>query len=81
MNSRDNRSIDLKTNHVKNSDFMSILYSKPLREHKKPKIVVGDRLFISKYDLPFRKRYKPNLHRKILRLWPLLPKNLQHIQS
>ena len=24
MNSRNNRSIDMKTNHVKNSDFMSI---------------------------------------------------------
>ena len=34
MNSRNNRSIDMKPNHVRNSDFMSILYSKPLREHK-----------------------------------------------
>ena len=31
MNSRTNRSIDMKPNHVRNSDFMSILYSKPLR--------------------------------------------------
>ena len=36
MNSRSNRSIDMKPNNVKNSDFMSILYSKPLREYKKP---------------------------------------------
>ena len=59
MMSRNNRSIDMKPNHVKNSDFMSILYSKPLREYKKPKFGIGDRVRISKYDLPFRKGYKP----------------------
>ena len=32
MNSGNNRSIDMKPNHVENSDNMSILYSKPLRE-------------------------------------------------
>ncbi len=51
MNSRNNRSIDMKPNHVKNSDFMSILYSKPLREYKKPKFGIGDRVHISKYDI------------------------------
>ena len=49
----------MKPNHVKNSDFMSILYSKPLREYKKPKFGIGARVCISKYDLPFRKGYKP----------------------
>ena len=57
MNSRNNRSVDMKPNHVKNSDFMSILYKKPLREYKKPKFGIGDRVRISKYDLPFRKGY------------------------
>ncbi len=51
MNSRNNRSIDMKPNHVKNSDFMSVLYSKPLREYKKPKFGIGDRVRISKYDI------------------------------
>ena len=37
MKSRNNRSIDMKPNHVKNSDFMSLPYSQPLREYKKPK--------------------------------------------
>ena len=37
MTSRNNRSIDMKHNHVRNSNFMSILYSKALRENKKPK--------------------------------------------
>ena len=35
-NSRRNSSIDMRLNTVKNCDFMSILYSKPLREFKKP---------------------------------------------
>ena len=32
LNSRKNSSIDLRSNTVKSCDFMSILYSKPLRE-------------------------------------------------
>ena len=57
--SRNNRSIDMKLNHLKNTDFKSILYSKQLREHKKPNFGMGDRVRISKYDLPFRKGYEP----------------------
>ena len=38
---------------------MSILYSKPLRECKKPTFKTGDRVQISKYDLSFRKGYEP----------------------
>ena len=65
MKSRNNRSIDMKPNHVKNSDFMSILYSKPLREYKKPKFGIGDRVRVSKYDLLFRKRNKPQFTQEI----------------
>ena len=36
LNSRRNSSIDMRPNSVKNCDFMSILYSKNLREFKKP---------------------------------------------
>ena len=59
LNSRRNYSIDLIPKNVKNSDFFSILYSKPQREFRKPKFKVGDKVRISKYDLPFRKGYKP----------------------
>ena len=38
---------------------MCFLYSKPLREFKKPAFKIGDRVRISRYDLPFRKGYKP----------------------
>ena len=55
----------MKPNTVKNCDFMSILYSKPLREFKKPTLKIGDRVRISKYDLPFRKGYKPQFTREV----------------
>ena len=55
LNCRRNSSIDMRPNTVKNCDFMSILYSKLLREFKKPTFKVGDRVQISKYDLSFRK--------------------------
>ena len=65
MNSRSNHSIDIKPNRVKNSDFMSILYSKPLREYKKPKFTNGDCVRISNCDLHFRKGYKSQFTRTI----------------
>ena len=68
MNSRSNVSIDMKPNHVMNSKFMSILYSEPLREYKKPKFGIGDRVRISKYDLPFRKEYKTQFAQEIFEI-------------
>ena len=35
--------------HANNSDFLPILYSNPLREYKKQKAKIGDRVRISKY--------------------------------
>ena len=61
LNSRRNCSIDLIPKNVKNSDFSSILYSKPLREFRKPQFKIGDRVRIPKYDLPFRKGYKAQI--------------------
>ncbi len=68
MSSRNNRSIDMKPNHVKNSDFMSKFYSKPLREHKMTKFGNGDIIHISKYDSPFRKCYKPQFTQEIFEI-------------
>ena len=58
----------MRPNTVQNCDFMSILYGKPLREFKKPAIKIGDRVRISKYDLPFRKIYKPQFTREIFEI-------------
>ena len=54
----------MRPNTVKKCDFMSILYSKTLRDYKKPTFKNGKRMRISKYDLPFRKGYKPQITRE-----------------
>ena len=66
--SRRNSSIGMRPNTVKNCDFMSILYSKPLREFKTSTFKDGDREPISKYNLPFRKGYKPQFTRQIFEI-------------
>ena len=68
INCRTNSSIDMRPNSVKNCDFMSILYSKPLRDFKKPAFKIGDRVQISKYDLLFRKGYKPQFTREVFEI-------------
>ena len=47
---------------------MSFLYSKPLGEFKKGTFKIGDRVRISKYDLPFRKGYKPQFTREVFEI-------------
>ena len=68
LNSRRNNSIDMRSNTVKNCDFMSILYSKPFREFKKPTFIVGDRVRTSKYDLPFGKGNKAQFTREVFEI-------------
>ena len=58
----------MRPNTVKNCDFMSILSSKPLREFKELTFKIGDRVRISKYDLPFRKGYKPQFTREVFEI-------------
>ena len=54
--------------NVKNSNFLSILYSKPLRKLWGPKFEIADRIRIPKYDLPFRKGYKPQFTRDVFEI-------------
>ena len=60
--------MDMRPNTVKNCDIMSLLYSKPLREFKKPTFKIGHRVRISKCDLTFRKGYKPQFTREVFEL-------------
>ena len=69
----------MKPNHVKNSDCMSILYSKPLRENKKPKFGIWDRVRISAYHLPFRKSYKPKYRQEIFEIIAIATKKTSYI--
>ena len=68
LNSRRNCSVDSIPKNVKISDFLSILFSKPLREFRKPQFKNGDRFRISKYDLPFRKGYKPQFTQEVFEI-------------
>ena len=47
---------------------MSLPYSNSLREFKKPTFKIGDRVRISRYDLPFRKGYKPQFTREVFEI-------------
>ena len=79
LNSRRNCSRDLIPKNVKSSDILPILYSKILREFRKPKFKVGDRVRISKYDLPSRFT-SHSLQKRFSKLLQFLPKSLQHTQ-
>ena len=76
LNSRRICSIDLIPENLKNSDFLSILHSKPLREFRKPKFKIGDRVRISKYDLPFRKGYKLQFTQEVFEIYAISSKKL-----
>ena len=81
LNSTRSSSVDIRPNTEKICDFISTLYSKPLREFKKPTFKNGDRVGISKYDLLFRKGYKPQFTREIFEIVAVATKNHQHTQS
>ena len=68
LNSKRNCSIHLIPKNVKNSDFLALMYSKPQREFRKPQFKIGDRVRISKYDLPFRKGYKPQFTQEVFEI-------------
>ena len=81
LNSRRSSSIDMRPTTVKNCDFMSTLYSKPLREFKKPTFKIGDRVRISKYDLPFCKGYKPQFTREVFEVVAIATKKTTNIHN
>ena len=64
LNSRTTRTISMVPKKVENSDYMAILYGKPIRGFPPPKFATGDKVRISKNDLPFRKVYKPQFTEK-----------------
>ena len=76
-----NRSIGKSPRDVKNSDFLSILYNKSLKKYTKPKFKNGDRVRISKNDIPFRNGYKPQFTDEIFKVSAISTKNLLHTSS
>ena len=78
LKSRKNCSIDLTAKNIKDSDFLSILYSKLLWDFMKPKFKIGDRMRISKYDVNFRKGYKPQYKKEVFEIVAIFSENLQN---
>ena len=68
LNSRRNCPTDLIPKNVKNSELLSILYNKPLQDFRKPKFENGNRVRISKYDLPFKKGDKPQFTKDVFEI-------------
>ena len=66
MNSGKSCSIDLIPNIINNPDFLSILYCRPLREYRKPKFKIANRVRILKYGWPFGKGYQPRLTHEVI---------------
>ena len=66
MNSRINRSVGKPPKAITNADAIRLhhLARAPVKL-KPPKLAVGDRVHISKYDIQFRKGYKPQYTREV----------------
>ena len=78
LNFRRNCSIDLIPKNIKISGFLSILHGKPLREFRKSNSKIGDRVRISKYDLPFRKGYKLQFTQKVFEIVAIAISSRKH---
>ena len=63
----------MKPSNAKNSDYMAVLYSEPIRDFNKPKFNVGYR--ISKQDLACKKGYKPQLTNEISKIVAFVTRN------
>ena len=68
LTSRTNRTAGVKPNKANNFEFMSVFYGQPLTEFKQPKYKIGEKVRISKIDLPFRKCYKLQFTENVLEI-------------
>ena len=66
LNCRKNRSIGKSL--IGKSQYLSILYNKSFKKYTKPKFTIGDRVRISKNDIPFQKGYKPQFTDEIFEI-------------
>ena len=66
--------MDLIPNSIKYSEFLSILYGKQIREFRKRKLKIGDRVRISKYILPFRKGFEAHFTQEVFEIVAIFPR-------
>ena len=78
---RRNCSIDLRTKSVKKSPFLSILYIKLLRELIKANFRIGDKIRISKLNLPFRNGFKPRFTPEVFKIVAFFLKKIYDIHD
>ena len=81
LSSRKKFSIDLIPKNVKNSDFLSILYSKPYENLEKPSLKLETELASLSMTYPSRRVISHSLHKKFSKKLQFLPENLQHTQQ
>ena len=81
LNSRRNRSIDMRPNTVKNCDFMSILYSKLYENSRNLYSKLVTECESQSMIYLFAKVTSRSLHEKFLQLLELQQENHQHTQS
>ena len=51
--------------------FWRFFYKNPIIEYKKPRFKIGDKVRISKYDIPLRKGYKSQLTSEIFQIFKI----------
>ena len=56
---------------VKNSETLSILYSKPPQEFRKPKFKNGNKVRLSKYYLLFKNCFEPKYTQEVFEIFAL----------
>ena len=81
LNSRRNSSIDMRPNTVKNCDFLYLFFRVNFYESKKPTFKNSDIVRISKYDLLFRKSYKPQFTSDVFEIVALATKKTTNIHN
>ena len=70
----------LDTKECKDSDFLSILYSKPLREFRKPSLKLETEFESQSMTYPSGRVISHSVHKRFSKLLKFLPENLQHTQ-
>ena len=75
-----NCSIDLTPNKFKNSDFLSVLYSKPLRKFIETKFKLEDKIGLSIHDFSSREIYETQFTEEVFEIVAVSHEYLQDTQ-
>ena len=68
VKTRSNKSTKMLPAQTKNSDYLEIFCRKPMKQYNNPNFKIGDNVRISKIDIPFCKRYKPQKTNEVFQI-------------